>query len=215
MATRAQIARLQQRIEQTVAAFGDQTPGKVVQIVYDPIEETEEAALKRHLAAYPEDQAHIERRSRFPTLIVVRIIRPKDYGTDGYAISNHQIEADPTSVRGNPGAVAGPSLAESHLQWPSAVTINERSKSLGSIGQVGRIQRWQGGAVALHSHAIGFEEIENNRRLDGEVDVLRNIADLLDHKRRVELPYDDTHHSAGLIHDGATAVSRMHGRGHL
>ena len=88
MATKAQIDRLALRIEQAAAALGDQTTGKVVQIIYDPIEETEEAALERHLAAFPEDRAHIERRSRFPTLIVVRIVRPKDYGTDGHAISS-------------------------------------------------------------------------------------------------------------------------------
>ena len=88
MATRAQIARLQQRIEETVAALGDETSGKVVEIVHDPAKETEEAALERHLAAFPEDRAHIERRSRFPTLIVRRIVRPKDYGADGHASAN-------------------------------------------------------------------------------------------------------------------------------
>ena len=93
MATRAQIARLQQRIEQAAAAFGQQAPIKVVQIIHDPrVDETEDAALERHLTDHPEDRAHIERRSErrsaWPTLIICRIVSPKDVGTDGHKNSN-------------------------------------------------------------------------------------------------------------------------------
>ena len=82
MATRAQIARLQQRIEQTVAALEPRPPRKVVHVIHDPmVDGTEEAALARHFAEHPED--------RNPTdLIITRIIHPHEWQTDGHASAN-------------------------------------------------------------------------------------------------------------------------------
>ena len=81
MPTRAQTVRLQQLIEQTFAALEPRPPRKVVQIIHDPMDDdTEEAALARHLAAHPDDRD-------FTDLIIARIIHPHEWQTDGNASS--------------------------------------------------------------------------------------------------------------------------------
>ena len=62
MPTRAQITRLQQRIEQTVAALAPEKPRKVIHIIHD-CRKRRPKRWKRYLAEHPGDRDYTDRLS--------------------------------------------------------------------------------------------------------------------------------------------------------
>ena len=57
MATRAQISRLAQRIDQLAGRLAPTRPRIVAQIIFDPmVDATEESAIERHFANNPADR---------------------------------------------------------------------------------------------------------------------------------------------------------------
>ncbi len=75
MVSRAQIASLQQRIER-LAPQGPWIP-KVARFIFDPkVEESQETAKQKHLAAHPEDRDA-------DVFIVVTLVDPSDRSRQG------------------------------------------------------------------------------------------------------------------------------------
>jgi len=71
MASRAQIGRLAQRIEQVAKCLMPSSSIKWARIIHDPrVDESEEAAFERHFAEHPEDRAATN-------FIVIRVVDPR------------------------------------------------------------------------------------------------------------------------------------------
>ena len=68
MATRAQIGRIEQRIDQIAGNLALRRRRLVVQIIHEA-DETKEAAMERHFADHPEDRQATD-------FIIIRIVDP-------------------------------------------------------------------------------------------------------------------------------------------
>ena len=68
MATRAQIGRIEQRIDQIAGNLASRRRTLVVQIIQEP-DETKEAAMERYFADHPEDREATD-------FIIIRIVDP-------------------------------------------------------------------------------------------------------------------------------------------
>ena len=70
MATRSQIERLAQRIEQVAGNLALRRPRLVALIIHDPrVDETKEAAMERHFSDHPENRQATD-------FIIVKIVDP-------------------------------------------------------------------------------------------------------------------------------------------